>query len=180
MKNQNVHISNQAADFVEDRDIFGQLKNKRTSVFKKLRYKSINAPDLNVAYAGLGTRTMAAIIDLVIVISGLLVLNMIFFQSAIIIKYFIVFKVFMGILIWIFYKGFFESSAYQATIGKMLFKLKVIDLYGKPVGFLRALSRCVSTFISILPFGLGILYMTTDPKKQCWHDLIAGSFVIRN
>jgi len=179
MKNQNVHITNQVADFVIDRDVLGQVKNKRTSIFKKMKYKSINAPDLKVSYAGLGLRTMALIIDLVIVISVVLLINMIIFPSNLIIKDLTIFKVLIGILIWIFYNGFYESSAYQATIGKLIFKLKVIDLYGKPIGFLRAISRVISTVISILPFGLGIWYITTDPKKRSWHDLIAGSFVIK-
>jgi uncharacterized RDD family membrane protein YckC len=44
---------------------------------------------------------------------------------------------------------------------------------------LQAFYRCITTIISILPMGLGIWYMTTDSKKRTWHDLIAGTYVIK-
>jgi uncharacterized RDD family membrane protein YckC len=62
----------------------------------------------------------------------------------------------------------------------MILKLKVIDLYGKRMSVLRSLFRCITTIISILPIGLGIWYITTDPKKRAWHDLIVGTYVIKS
>ena len=60
-------------DFVKERDVFGQVKSKRTAGFKKFKYKSLNAPDLKVTYAGLGIRSLAAFIDLMIVFTLLLI-----------------------------------------------------------------------------------------------------------
>ena len=36
------------------------------------------------------------------------------------------------------YEAFMESSSYQATIGKMIFGMKVTDLYGNRISFERA------------------------------------------
>jgi uncharacterized RDD family membrane protein YckC len=178
MKTNNTHISNQAADFVVDRDILGQTKNMRMSILRKLKYKSHNAPELKVSYAGLGRRILAALVDLTIVLILMSIMEMILFPSNIIDSNYRWYSILLGILIWIFYNGIFGSSIFQATIGEMLLRIKLIDLFGKPLSFSKASLRSVTLIVSILPFGLGIWYMTTDPKKQSWHDLIAGSYVI--
>jgi uncharacterized RDD family membrane protein YckC len=34
-------------------------------------------------------------------------------------------------------------------------------------------------YVSAIPFGLGLLWVGIDPKKQGWHDKLAGTVVIR-
>jgi len=180
MKTKKEHIPNQIADFEIQRDVLGQIKTRGITVFRKLKYKPANAPELNVNYAGLPPRILAFIIDLFIVAIILIIIETFFVSSSFSNPDTNNFRIFTGALIWILYKSLLESSVFQATIGEMLLKLKIIDLFGKKISVLRALSRCLTTVISILPFGLGIWYITTDPKKQSWHDLIAGTFVIKN
>ena len=179
MKTENNHISNQMADFVIDRDIFGQIKSKGVSVVKKFRYKPVNAPELNVKYVNIGIRTLATSVDLVLIVILLTTIETFVLNSSFSSLEINSFRILIGIVSWIFYNAILESSVFQATIGEMLLSVKVVDLFGKKVGFLRAMFRCISTILSILPFGLGIWYITTDPKKQGWHDLIAGTFVIK-
>lgn len=167
-------------DFLQERDVFGQLKSKRTSGFKRFNYKSLNAPDLNVKYAGLGIRSLATFIDLIIIISILLIPEMLLFSFNFSDLDLNIYRIFTGLGIWIFYHTAFESSYYKATPGKMVLKIKVINLNGKSMSVLRATFRCLSVFISIIPFGLGIWYILSDSKKQGWHDLIAGSLVIKS
>ena len=167
-------------DYVKERDVLGQVKSKRTSGFKRFKYKSLNAPDLKVTYAGLGIRSLATFIDLIIVFTLLLIPEMLFFSFNFNELDLNSYRFLIGISLWVFYHATFESSVYQATPGKMALKLKVIDLFGKSISVVRALFRCLSVFISIVPFGLGIWYMTTDSKKRGWHDLIAGSYVIKS
>jgi uncharacterized RDD family membrane protein YckC len=167
-------------DFVKERDVFGLVKSKRTSGFKRFKYKSLNAPDLKVTYAGLGLRALATFIDLIIVLIVLLIPEMFLFSFNFNELDLNSYRFFIAIAIWIFYHATFESSVYQATPGKIMLKLKVIDLYGKSISVVRATFRCLSVFISIVPFALGIWYITTDRKKRGWHDLIAGSYVIKS
>jgi uncharacterized RDD family membrane protein YckC len=180
MKKQYIPAPNQIADFVDERDMFGQIRPKRINIIKRARHKLINAPDLKVKYARLGVRIIATFFDLIIVFSVLLILETFLFKFNYDNKYSILYRFVIAAFIWIFYNTFFESSGYQATVGKILFQLKVIDLYGKRLSVLKATVRCISKAFSILPIGLGIWYITTDPKKQGWHDLISGSYVIKS
>lgn len=180
MKTKNEHIPNQIADFDIQRDVLGQIRTRGITVFRKLKYKSVNAPELNVIYASLTSRIFAFLIDLGLVANILIIIETFFVNSSFENPDTNYFRILTGALIWILYNSLLESSIFQATIGEMLLKLKIVDLFGKKISVLRALSRCITTIISILPFGLGIWYITTDPKKQSWHDLIAGTFVIKN
>jgi len=173
------YAANNIPNYIEERDIFGQIKPKKLFVFKRSFHKSKNAPDLNVNYAGFWTRALATLIDLIVVIFVLAILDSMFLNNHFIIDNLNMYRIIIGILAWIFYNGLSDSSVYQATIGKMILKMNVIDLFGKRLSILKASLRCISTIFSILPLGLGFWYITTDPKKQAWHDLISGSYVIK-
>lgn len=180
MKTYNFSKSEPLPGYVNEHDVFGLVKSKRTSMIKRFKYKPSNAPELDVTYAGLGIRSLTTFIDLVI-ISGLMIIPEILFFSFNFneIDYngyrFLIFMI-----IWVVYHAGFDSSASQATIGKRFLNLKIIDLYGKRLSIGRAVFRCLSVFISIAPVGLGIWFISTEPKKQGWHDLIAGSYVIKS
>lgn len=65
------------------------------------------------------------------------------------------------------------------TIGKAMVGLKIVVKDEKPCSFWRALAREIAFFFSALPLFLGIFWAVLDPYKQGWHDLVAGTFVIR-
>jgi len=180
MKTQDFSKSEPMPDYVNERDVFGLVKSKRTSMVKRFKDKHINAPDLKVAYAGLGIRTLATFIDLIIIAGLMLIPEMFFFSFNFSDIDFNSYRVLMVMVTWIFYHTGFDSSNLQGTIGKRLLKLKIIDLYGKKISIVSAFFRCLTVFISIAPVGLGIWYISTDPKKRSWHDLIAGTYVIKS
>lgn len=70
---------------------------------------------------------------------------------------------------------------YQATPGKMLIRARIVDAMTgeKPTGRQMAL-RYLGYFASTLPLFLGFIWVAFDPRKQGWHDKIAGTVVIRN
>ena len=178
MKRKNYPIQSSTPFFVENRDVLGQPKG--VNFLQRFKHKSINTPDLKVTYAGLGKRTIAKLIDLTIIFSPLLILETFLFKFNYMNNDFNTYRIFIVIFIWIFYNGVFEASVYQATILKMILTLKVTDLFGNRMSVLRSFFRCITTIISILPIGLGIWYITTDPKKRAWHDLIVGTYVIKS
>ena len=178
MKN-NYPKQNETPAFIKERDVLGQIKPSGINVLKKIKHRINNAPNLKVVYASFGIRAIATLSDLIIVMGALLILEAVFFKFNFNNYDYNTYRFFIVIFLWLFYNGILESSAFQATLGKMIMKLKVIDLYGKRLNFTTSLLRCITTIISISPFGLGIWYMTTDPKKCTWHDLIAGTFVIK-
>lgn len=67
-----------------------------------------------------------------------------------------------------------------ATPGKMAISAKIVDATtGKaPTGW-QFVGRYLAYFVSILPLGLGILWVAFDRRKQGWHDKLAGTVVVR-
>jgi uncharacterized RDD family membrane protein YckC len=180
MKTDNFIKSEIIPDYAVERDVFGQVKSQRTSIIKRFKYKPANVPDLEVTYAGLGIRSLATFIDLIIISVLLIIPELFFFSFNFSDVDFNSYRILMGTGIWIFYHTTFDSSFFRGTPGKRLLKLRLIDLYGKNLSIVRAFFRSLAVFISIVPVGLGIWYITTDSKKRGWHDLISGSYVIRS
>lgn len=67
----------------------------------------------------------------------------------------------------------------QATPAKMLFDLKIVDATtGQKPTTQQWVIRYVGYFVSLLPLGLGYLWVAFDPKKQSFHDKMANTLVI--
>ncbi|MDN2672024.1 RDD family protein [Janthinobacterium sp. SUN026] len=68
----------------------------------------------------------------------------------------------------------------STTPGKMAIGAIIVDAKtgGKPSAS-QCVKRCLSAYLSALPFYLGFLWVARDPRKQGWHDKIAGTVVIR-
>jgi len=68
----------------------------------------------------------------------------------------------------------------SATPGKMALKAKVVDARtGYTPTVKQSIIRYIGYYISLLPIGLGFLWVGWDKKKQGWHDKLAGTVVIR-
>lgn len=69
--------------------------------------------------------------------------------------------------------------ARQATPGKMALSLRIVD--AKTLGPItkgQAIGRYFGYYVSIFPLCLGLLWVAFDPRKQGWHDKLAGTVVI--
>ncbi|SRR6266849_750090 len=77
------------------------------------------------------------------------------------------------------YEAFMESSSYQATLGKMIFGMKVTDLNGNRISFERATGRHFAKWLSTMIFGIGYIMVGFTERKQGLHDLLAGTLVRR-
>jgi len=68
----------------------------------------------------------------------------------------------------------------SATPGKMLVGCSIVDAktYGK-ADSRQNVVRYIGYFVSLIPFGLGFLWIALDRKKQGWHDKMAGTLVIK-
>ena len=77
------------------------------------------------------------------------------------------------------YEAFMESSSYQATLGKMIFGMKVTDLSGNRISFARATGRHFGKFLSAMILCLGYIMVGFTERKQGLHDLLAGTLVRR-
>jgi uncharacterized RDD family membrane protein YckC len=84
----------------------------------------------------------------------------------------------IGILMQWAYFALMESSANQATVGKMALGIKVTDLDGNRLSFGRATGRHFGKIISGLTLGIGYLMVAFMPRKQALHDIMAGCLVV--
>jgi uncharacterized RDD family membrane protein YckC len=82
-------------------------------------------------------------------------------------------------IIGILYFTVMESSKYQATVGKMALGLKVTDIDGKNIDFVKALIRNVSKIISQMILFIGFIMAGFTDKRQGLHDIIAGTLVVK-
>src|SRR5256885_1418534 len=68
----------------------------------------------------------------------------------------------------------------QATPGKMLIAARIVDAQtGADMSTRQAIIRYLAYFVSIIPLCLGLIWVAFDPRKQGWHDKIAGTVVVR-
>jgi len=77
------------------------------------------------------------------------------------------------------YEAFMESSSYQATLGKMIFGMKVTDLNGSRISFERATGRHFAKWLSAMILCIGYIMVGFTERKQGLHDLLAGTLVRR-
>ncbi len=83
-----------------------------------------------------------------------------------------------GLAVWWLYHAMMESSARQATLGKMALGIRVADQRGARLSFGRASGRHFAKLLSGMIFAIGYLMAGFTAKKQALHDMIAGCLVI--
>ena len=148
------------------------------------------APVAGVGYGGFWIRVVAAIIDAIILRVVVAPVGMIFgglgmagMMSGIPHAGLHILGGGITIILVIFgswlYEAFMESSSYQATLGKMIFGMKVTDLNGNRISFERATGRHFAKWLSAMILGIGYIMVGLTERKQGLHDLLAGTLVRR-
>jgi uncharacterized RDD family membrane protein YckC len=67
----------------------------------------------------------------------------------------------------------------RATPGKLVLGLRIVDAEtGGTPRFGRLVLRYLGYLVSALPLGLGYLWALWDPRRQAWHDKMAGTLVV--
>jgi uncharacterized RDD family membrane protein YckC len=68
----------------------------------------------------------------------------------------------------------------SATLGEIVLNLRVEKLDGGNLihDYGTAMVRALASLLSLLPLGLGFLWILFDPQRQTWHDKISGSVVV--
>jgi uncharacterized RDD family membrane protein YckC len=72
-----------------------------------------------------------------------------------------------------------ESSDRQATLGKRVMGIKVVDLEGRRITFGRATGRHFAKLLSGLICDIGFIMAGFTERKQALHDMIASTLVVR-
>jgi uncharacterized RDD family membrane protein YckC len=70
------------------------------------------------------------------------------------------------------------EGACGQTFGKGLYGLVVVSAEGQPIGYGRAFARLLTLPYSVLPAGLGLLWIAVSPTRRAWHDYISATRVV--
>jgi uncharacterized RDD family membrane protein YckC len=84
----------------------------------------------------------------------------------------------LGLVIYWVYFAVCESSAWQATIGKLALGIRVTDLQGHRISFMRALGRYPAKMLSGIILCIGFLMVAWTQRKQGLHDFMVGTLVL--
>ncbi|MEH7097798.1 RDD family protein [Neobacillus vireti] len=145
-----------------------KLKQKINQINNQTKNHHVNEQAFSLdhnKFAGFWKRFLAYFIDSLILY---IPLYMVFGEYAFI---------FNLLFSWIYF-AWMESSKLQATLGKKVFGLKVINQSGRKITFKRAVGRYFAKYISALTLGIGYLMAAFTKRKQGLHDKIANTFII--
>jgi uncharacterized RDD family membrane protein YckC len=66
-----------------------------------------------------------------------------------------------------------------ATIGGLVVGTRIVRTDGSPIDFPVAVVRALASFLSAAGFLLGFFWAGWSAQKQSWHDIIAGTYVLK-
>jgi uncharacterized RDD family membrane protein YckC len=154
---------------------------------------NIDTPELvsiEMPLAGIGSRFIALLIDMLLWLAGLLVL---FFlvatflpalhaASAISEKWAVAIVIFLVFLFNWGYFTLFEAFWNGQTPGKRIAKIRVIQQTGRPIGIFESMARNLIRYIDQLPsfYVVGVIAMFVTKQHQRLGDLAAGTLVVRD
>lgn len=126
-------------------------------------------------YAGFLSRFIAYIIDMLMIGIVRSILALIFGFS---LFHYSMGIIWFGSIFGLLYFIAMESSKYQATVGKLLMRIKVVNTQGGRITLSESIIRNISKILSALFLFIGFLMVIFDDRKRALHDRIAGTFVI--
>lgn len=133
--------------------------------------------DANTEYGGFWIRVGANVMDGVVLIIVSLLIN-ILSQLAFSEEAAGVADAVPQILLYWVYSAVLHSSSWQATIGKKMLGMKVVDYSGERISFGRATGRYFAGILSGLILGIGLMMVGWTKRKQGLHDFIAKTLVV--
>lgn len=66
------------------------------------------------------------------------------------------------------------------TVGMRAWKVKLIDKHHAPVSWWQCLLRFLVSLVSLSALGLGFMWALWDKQNRTWHDLAAGTLLIKS
>lgn len=137
--------------------------------------------ELQLTLAGIGSRMIAALIDLTIQGGLYLVLALALAAGSPDAGFGVALFAVAGFLIVFAYDVAFEVLAAGRTPGKRLAGLRVVRSGGRPVDFVTSAIRNVLRIIDVLPglYAVGMISVLATRRNQRLGDLAAGTLVVR-
>lgn len=133
----------------------------------------VPSPTPAEVYAGFGIRTAATLIDSVLMLLITAPFPLLLFVLPSETAVLALSSLFSAVLVILFWRW------KQGTPGKLLLRLRIVDADSGGEPSLRQWClRYVGYFLSTVPLLLGFFWVLWDPRRQAWHDKLAGTVVI--
>ena len=158
--------------------------------YEELSRPNTFPPDFEFEFATISNRIIAFLIDQVILLLVIFLLRQIigviamassseseYFRFLVGSWYLILF-VLPGVRV--LYGTLLQCSEKQATPGKMIVKIKLIDQYGRRLSFGVALARNLGKLLSGALLFAGYIMIAFTKHRQGLHDLIANTYVLKS
>ena len=134
-------------------------------------------------FASFDQRLLASVIDyffiFLIYVSVLLVVFMVVEEKESRIMFFAGFSPLILVVKYL-YGCIEDASVRQGTIGKRLLRIRVSDEMGSRISLKQSFIRNSAKLLSSAPVFFGYLYSFLNRRKQCWHDVVANTLVIKD
>ena len=76
----------------------------------------------------------------------------------------------------IFYIGFWTHGG--QTLGMRAWRIRVVDDQGEGISLSQAISRYLWAVVSLLPLGLGLIWVVFDRDRAAWHDRLSHTWLV--
>ena len=135
--------------------------------------------------AGLGTRAIAQLLDLLIVFGILVALTLAASGAATVLNNSLLADLIVVIGGFITVFGYFWASEAMwsgQTLGKKAFRLRAVGDRGEPLTFVQAGIRNIVRIVDFLPYGygVGVVVLFVNGKGKRLGDLAAGTIVVKD
>lgn len=140
--------------------------------------------------AGIGSRFIAMLVDMLLWTIALIVLSLVFFIvqpafesfSKISAQWVTAIVIFLIFLFNWGYFTLFEAFWRGQTPGKRIAKIRVIQSSGRPIGLFESMARNFIRYVDQIPsfYAVGVIAMFVTRQHQRLGDLAAGTLVIRD
>lgn len=154
---------------------------------------SIDTPELvtiDLPLAGIGSRFIALLVDMLLWFAGLLVITLmaivvlpaIHAASNLSEKWAVAIVIFLVFLFNWGYFTLFEAFWNGQTPGKRIARIRVIQQTGRPIGIVESMARNFVRYVDQIPsiYVVGLIAMFVTRQHQRLGDLVAGTLVVRD
>lgn len=141
----------------------------------------------HLEYAGFGRRLAALLLDVIIIVPlvmgpgaaiGALMGSIAGYDSDVLLLFILITAQVgwdLGLLAYVW-----VGAARGQTLGQRIVGIRVCRLDGTGLGLGRALWRNILSWLSTIPLLIGWFAPLWSPRRQTWHDSIAGTVVVRD
>lgn len=135
-------------------------------------------PTRSIAYGGFWIRTLAFVIDtlIILILSEIIVQFVKYFAEDVDLSPVAITRPFLILLVYMTILWF----SMEATIGQKLCGLRVVDAVTETkISFLRAVGRCFALLLAMFLLFVGVVMVAFSERKKGLHDILAGTYVVK-